>query len=191
MAQQIQPKCFGHLKHMINNLQLKKRCYLIMFGHTEALLLKKNDIKRPFFPPCTNWPIYVDMHMNICIYTISKSYPTIISTSEASPTEMLQKNILPQPLWRRFVLVGLVSAGFSCGKPGQPGIYHRCTASASKSGVQILGSLSPILGLSKSAANKLKQILGYGNSHKQMLVLPEGLEILVLFMVGYCFIIWA
>ena len=26
----------------------------------------------------------------------------------------------------RFVLVGLVSAGFSCGKPGQPGIYHRC-----------------------------------------------------------------
>ena len=42
MAQQIQPKCFGHLKHMINNLQLKKRCYLIMFGHTEALLLKKN-----------------------------------------------------------------------------------------------------------------------------------------------------
>ena len=119
--------------------------------------------------------------MNICIYTISKSYPTIISTSEASPTEMLQKNILPQPLWRRFVLVGLVSAGFSCGKPGQPGIYHRCTASASKSGVQILGSLSPILGLNKSAANKLKQILGYGNSHKQMLVLPEGLEILVLF----------
>ena len=94
--------------------------------------------------------------MNICIYTISKSYPIIISTSEASPTEMLQKNILPEPLWRRFVLVGLVSAGFSCGKPGQPGIYHRCIASASKSGVHVLGSLSPILGLNKSAAHKLK-----------------------------------
>ena len=25
----------------------------------------------------------------------------------------------------RWVLVGLVSAGFSCGQPGQPGIYHR------------------------------------------------------------------
>ena len=94
--------------------------------------------------------------MNICIYTISKSYPIIISTSEASPTEMLQKNILPEPLLRRFVLVGLVSAGFSCGKPGQPGIYHRCIASASKSGVHVLGSLSPILGLNKSAAHKLK-----------------------------------
>lgn len=30
----------------------------------------------------------------------------------------------------RFVLVGLVSAGFSCGKPGQPGIYHRISATA-------------------------------------------------------------
>ena len=27
----------------------------------------------------------------------------------------------------RWVLVGLVSAGFSCGQPGQPGIYHRYT----------------------------------------------------------------
>ena len=25
----------------------------------------------------------------------------------------------------RWVLVGIVSAGFSCGQPGQPGIYHR------------------------------------------------------------------
>lgn len=30
----------------------------------------------------------------------------------------------------RWVLVGLVSAGFSCGKPGQPGIYHRISASS-------------------------------------------------------------
>ena len=46
-----------HLKHMRNNWELRKRGYLIRFGHTEALLLKKKDIKRPFFPPCRNWPI--------------------------------------------------------------------------------------------------------------------------------------
>jgi len=30
----------------------------------------------------------------------------------------------------RFVLVGLVSAGFSCGRPGQPGIYHRVSSTS-------------------------------------------------------------
>ena len=41
MAPQVQPKCFWHAKHMINNWQLEKRGYLIKFGHTEALLLKR------------------------------------------------------------------------------------------------------------------------------------------------------
>ena len=57
MGPQVQPKCFRHAKHMRNNWELRKRGYLIRFGHTEALLLKKKDIKRPFFPPCRNWPI--------------------------------------------------------------------------------------------------------------------------------------
>jgi len=30
----------------------------------------------------------------------------------------------------RWVLIGLVSAGFSCGKPGQPGIYHRISSTS-------------------------------------------------------------
>eukprot|EP00096_Caligus_rogercresseyi_P000652 TRINITY_DN11128_c0_g1_i1.p1 TRINITY_DN11128_c0_g1~~TRINITY_DN11128_c0_g1_i1.p1 ORF type:complete len:390 (+),score=35.03 TRINITY_DN11128_c0_g1_i1:163-1332(+) len=30
----------------------------------------------------------------------------------------------------RWVLIGIVSAGFSCGKPGQPGIYHRISATS-------------------------------------------------------------
>ncbi|XP_040583953.1 serine protease 33 [Lepeophtheirus salmonis] len=30
----------------------------------------------------------------------------------------------------RWVLVGIVSAGFSCGKPGQPGIYHRISSTS-------------------------------------------------------------
>ena len=60
MGPQVQPKCFRHVKHMRNNWELRKRGYLIRFGHTEALLFfkKKKDIKRPFFPPCRNWPIY-------------------------------------------------------------------------------------------------------------------------------------
>ena len=35
------------------------------FGHTEALLLKKKDIKRPFFPPCRNWPIWRQQPENV------------------------------------------------------------------------------------------------------------------------------
>ena len=31
---------------------------------------------------------------------------------------------------KRWTLVGLVSAGYSCAKPGQPGIYHRISKSA-------------------------------------------------------------
>ena len=41
----------------------------------------------------------------------------------------------------RFVLVGLVSAGFSCGKPGQPGIYHRISATADWISYQANGGL--------------------------------------------------
>ena len=41
----------------------------------------------------------------------------------------------------RFVLVGLVSAGFSCGKPGQPGIYHRISATADWISFQANGGL--------------------------------------------------
>ena len=59
MGPEVQPKCFRHAQHMRNNWELRKRGYLIRFGHTEALLLKKKDIKRPFFPPCRNWPIWV------------------------------------------------------------------------------------------------------------------------------------
>ena len=42
MGSQVQPKCFWHPQHMRNNWELRKRGYLIRFGHTEALLLKKN-----------------------------------------------------------------------------------------------------------------------------------------------------
>ena len=41
MGPQVQPKCFRHVRHMRNNCELRKRGYLIRFGHTEALLLKK------------------------------------------------------------------------------------------------------------------------------------------------------
>ena len=41
MGPQVQPKCFRHVQHMRNNWELRKRGYLIRFGHTEALLLKK------------------------------------------------------------------------------------------------------------------------------------------------------
>ena len=41
MGPQVQPKCFRHPQHIRNNWELRKQGYLIRFGHTEALLLKK------------------------------------------------------------------------------------------------------------------------------------------------------
>ena len=77
MGPQVQPKCFRHPQHMRNNWELRKRGYLIRFGHTEALLLKKKDIKRPFFPPCRNWPI--------CIGIKDHIYKTIVDTCIMHP----------------------------------------------------------------------------------------------------------
>ena len=37
---------------------------------------------------------------------------------------------LPFSAKKRWTLVGLVSAGYSCAKPGQPGIYHRISKSS-------------------------------------------------------------
>jgi len=51
----------------------------------------------------------------------------------------------------RFVLVGLVSAGFSCGKPGQPGIYHRISATSDWISYQANGGLS---------RNRYEQLVG-------------------------------
>ena len=82
MGPQVQPKCSWHPKHMRNNWELRKWGYLIRSGHTEALLLKKKkkDIKRPFFPPCTNWPIY-GLRPSLLLDGYSKS---LISSFEVS-----------------------------------------------------------------------------------------------------------
>ena len=54
MGPQVQPKCFRHLQHMRNNSELRKRGYIIRFGHPEALLLKKNRHKTAIFPVLQN-----------------------------------------------------------------------------------------------------------------------------------------
>ena len=41
MAPEVQPKCFLKEQLIVNNRQLKKRGFLIRFGHTVALLLKR------------------------------------------------------------------------------------------------------------------------------------------------------
>jgi len=35
--------------------------------------------------------------------------------------------MIRDPEHDKWTLLGIVSAGFSCAKPGQPGIYHRVT----------------------------------------------------------------
>ena len=59
MGPQVQPKCFRHLQHMRNNWELRKRGYLIRFGHTEALLLKKMTLNGHFLRPAE-----IDPYMN-------------------------------------------------------------------------------------------------------------------------------
>ena len=39
--------------------QLKNQIYLNRFSHTKDLLCFKSETKRPFFPSCRNWPIYI------------------------------------------------------------------------------------------------------------------------------------
>ena len=56
MGPQVQPKCFRHLQHMRNNWELRKRGYLIRFGHTEALLLKKRTLNGHFSRPAETDP---------------------------------------------------------------------------------------------------------------------------------------
>ena len=89
MGPQVQPKCSWHAKHMRNNWELRKRGYLIRFGHTEALLFKKKDIKWPFFPPCRNWPIWgMTRHLKAerSSTILSKSYclPELVMVSTTS-----------------------------------------------------------------------------------------------------------
>ena len=68
MGPQVEPKCFRHLKHMRNNWELRKRGYLIRFGHTEALLLKKRTLNGHFSRPAETDP-YPHMRKNrICSY---------------------------------------------------------------------------------------------------------------------------
>ena len=50
MAPQVQPKCCWHLQHMINNWQLKKRGYLIRFGHSGAPKIFKKCHILTIFP---------------------------------------------------------------------------------------------------------------------------------------------
>ena len=62
MGPQVQPKCFRHAQHMRNNWELRKRGYLIRFGHTEALLLKKMTLNGHFSRPAETDP-YVGWHL--------------------------------------------------------------------------------------------------------------------------------
>lgn len=48
-------------------------------------------------------------------------------TNVKNGTEMVEK---VEKKFSRWTLIGLVSAGYSCAKPGQPGIYHRLSKTA-------------------------------------------------------------
>ena len=51
----------------------------------------------------------------------------LVARPKAVPTRRVANAISAEAPW---TLVGLVSAGFSCARPGQPGIYHRVAKSA-------------------------------------------------------------
>ena len=43
-------RCFGDAKDTIDSKQLKNQIYLLRFGHTRALLLKKKRTRNGHFP---------------------------------------------------------------------------------------------------------------------------------------------
>ena len=61
MGPQVQPKCSWHPKHVRNNWELRKQGYLIRFGHSEALLLKKRTLNGYFSRPAQTDP-YAGKH---------------------------------------------------------------------------------------------------------------------------------
>ena len=54
---------FLALRTYDKQLAIENRGYLIRFGHTGALLLKRT-LSGHFFPPCINWPIYSFPHFH-------------------------------------------------------------------------------------------------------------------------------
>ena len=59
-------RCFGDPKDTIDSKQLKNQIYLLRFGHTRALLLKKKGHKMaisPILGKLTHMYIYVCIHV--------------------------------------------------------------------------------------------------------------------------------
>ena len=83
MGPQVQPKWSWHPKHMRNNWELRKRGYLIRFGHTEALLFKKRTLNGHFSCPAETDPYVlhfttaapVSTHQNVPMFL--NSWPRI------------------------------------------------------------------------------------------------------------------
>ena len=84
MGPEVQPKCFRHEKHMRNNWELRKRGYLIRFGHTEALLFKKKRTLNGHF----SRPAETDPYMLILTQLGS------LFECQENPTESLEGGIL-------------------------------------------------------------------------------------------------
>ena len=102
-------RCFGDPKDTIDSKQLKNQIYLLRFGHTRALLLKKKDTKWPFPPSSGNWPI--------CTIDLMDCMPTSLPDQSADKTmppptaSPAEKGSRP-PTWILLVRAGLSDQPF-------------------------------------------------------------------------------
>ena len=174
MAQQIQPKCFGHLKHIINNLQLKN-------GATSSgSTFKKEWHKTAIFPALhklTHICRHAYEYMHIYnIKVIPHHYFDIGGIPNGNVAEKYtSRTIMAQVCtgWPSLRGILLWQAGTARHLSQVHSISFKIRGSCSGFTQSNIGSEQ--VGCSQTQTR-------YGNSHKQMLVLPAGFEMLVLFL---------
>ena len=88
----VKRRCFNDAQDPIGQDQLKNQIYLLRFSHTRALLLKKSDAKRPFSPPCRNWPIYIHiLYIFIYIFLLPSGFGWFWSVKGGSILGIVQR----------------------------------------------------------------------------------------------------
>ena len=109
MAPQVQPKCFWHLKHMINNWQLKKNGAISSGLVTRRLYFKKMSLNSHFSRPAQSDPymcsksnmifLLLNFRGNICVDELRSCWKWVLMSVTKWTKLVIIVNI--NPIWCR------------------------------------------------------------------------------------------